>query len=105
MSISWPGLPEAVEPDSVLYLADGWVRLRVRAVGTAECEVETEIEVGGAVASRQGLNIPGPVDELPAVPEEDLAMLGPGESIGVDMGALSFVRSPQDVETVREHTR
>ena len=31
MSISWAGLPEAVEPDSILYLADGSVRLRVVA--------------------------------------------------------------------------
>src|ERR1700710_581654 len=104
MSVSWAGLADAVEEDSILYLADGSVRLRVTAVRSAECEVDTEIEVGGAVASRQGLNIPGPIDALPAVPEEDLALLGHGESIGVDMVALSFVRSPQDVETVREHT-
>ena len=62
---------------------------------TAECEIDTEIEVGGAVASRQGLNIPGPIDALPAVPEEDLQLLAHGESIGVDMVALSFVRSPR----------
>ena len=105
MSISWAGLAEAVEPDSVLYLADGSVRLRVTAVRAAECEVDTEIEVGGAVASRQGLNIPGPIDALPSVPDGDLALLGHGESIGVDMVALSFVRSPDDIATVREHTR
>ena len=29
MCISWAGLPDAVEPDSILYLADGSVRLRV----------------------------------------------------------------------------
>ncbi|HEY0515603.1 MAG TPA: pyruvate kinase [Solirubrobacteraceae bacterium] len=105
MSLSWGGLAEAVEPDSVLYLADGSVRLRVVAVRVGECEVETEIEVGGAVASRQGLNIPGPVDALPAVPEEDLHLLSHGESIGVDMVALSFVRTPEDVQSVRAHTR
>jgi pyruvate kinase len=105
MSISWPGLAEAVEEDSILYLADGSVRLRVTDVRSSDCEIETEIEVGGAVASRQGLNIPGPIDELPSVPEEDLQLLSHGESIGVDMVALSFVRSPHDVETVRQHTR
>jgi pyruvate kinase len=105
MSVSWSGLPEAVEDGSIFYLADGSVRLRVVAVRAAECEVDAEIEVGGAVASRQGLNIPGPLDTLPAVPEEDLQLLSHGESIGVDMVALSFVRSPQDVEVVREHTR
>ena len=57
------------------------------------------------MASRQGLNIPGPIDSLPSVPEEDLELLRHGESIGVDMVALSFVRRPEDVEFVRAHTR
>ena len=105
MTISWPGLAEALEREAVMYLADGSVRLRVTDVRPAEGEVEAEVEVGGAVASRQGLNIPGPVDVLPAVPEEDLELLRHGESIGVDMVALSFVRRPEDIELVREHTR
>ncbi|HEY2767956.1 MAG TPA: pyruvate kinase [Solirubrobacteraceae bacterium] len=105
MTISWPGLAEALEPDAVIYLADGSVRLRVKDVRPSLQEVEAEVEIGGAVASRQGLNIPGPVDALPAVPEEDLALLRHGESIGVDMVALSFVRKPEDIELVREHTR
>ncbi len=105
MSISWSGLSDAVETGSILYLADGSVRLRVVEVRSPEREVDVEIEVGGAVASRQGLNIPGPVASLPSVPEEDLHMLRHGESIGVDLVALSFVQSPDDVESVREHTR
>jgi pyruvate kinase len=105
MSISWAGLPDAVEDGSILYLADGSVRLRVVDVRAADCEFDVEIEVGGAVASRQGLNIPGPVAALPAVPEEDLHLLRHGESIGVDMVALSFVQTPEDVEFVRDHTR
>jgi pyruvate kinase len=105
MSISWGGLPDALQEGEVIYLADGSVRLRVVDVRAATREVEAEIEVGGAVASRQGLNIPGPIDTLPAVPEEDLALLRHGESIGVDMVALSFVRRPEDIEEVREHTR
>ncbi|HEY4811426.1 MAG TPA: pyruvate kinase, partial [Solirubrobacteraceae bacterium] len=105
MSLSWAGLADAVEKGSILYLADGSVRLRVTSVRSGEHEVDVEIEVGGAVASRQGLNIPGPVASLPAVPEEDLHLLRHGESIGVDMVALSFVQTPQDVEFVRDHTR
>src|SRR4051812_36373132 len=105
MSISWAGLPNAVGPGEVLYLADGAVRLRATTVRAGDGEVEAEVEVGGTVASRQGLNIPGPADELPAVPEEDLAHLEAGRQIGVDMVALSFVRRPEDVLFVREHTR
>jgi pyruvate kinase len=105
MSVAWGGLPDAVQDGSILYLADGAVRLRTVDVRTAAREVDVEVEVGGAVASRQGLNIPGPVGSLPPVPEEDLHLLAHGESIGVDMVALSFVQSPEDVESVRDHTR
>jgi pyruvate kinase len=105
MSVSWGGLADCVDPEDVIYLADGAIRLRVQAVRVGDCEVETEVEVGGTVASRQGLNIPGSTRGLAAVPEEDLDMLRFGESIGVDVVALSFVRSAEDVETVRRHTR
>jgi pyruvate kinase len=105
VSVSWAGLPDAIEPGAVMYLADGAVRLRAVEVRAERHEVEAEIEVGGAVASRQGLNIPGEVTSLASVPEEDIEMLRHGESIGVDMVALSFVQRPDDVLAVREHTR
>ncbi len=105
ISVSWPGLAGAVDPDDVIYLADGAIRLRVVSVREGDGEIETAVEVGGSVASRQGLNIPGSTRGLPAVPEEDLDMLRFGESIGVDLVALSFVRTAEDVTAVRRHTR
>src|SRR3954471_19800420 len=105
MSINWAGLADAVVPDEVLYLADGSVRLRAVAVRAGEREFDAEVEVGGAVSSRQGVNVPGEVDHLPSVPVEDLEHLRNGERIGVDMVALSFVRRPEDVTQLREHTR
>jgi pyruvate kinase len=105
MSVSWGGLAGAVDPDDIIYLADGAIRLRVTTVREGDGEIETQVEVGGSVASRQGLNIPGSTRGLAAVPEEDLEMLRFGESIGVDMVALSFVRSAEDIEHVRKHTR
>jgi pyruvate kinase len=105
MSVSWAGLAEAVDPDDVIYLSDGAIRLRVKQVRVPEGQVETMVEIGGTVASRQGLNIPGSTRGLPAVPEEDLDMLRYGEKIGVDLVALSFVRTAEDVHFVRKHTR
>jgi len=105
MSVSWAGLADAVDPDDIIYLSDGAIRLRVTTVRVGDGEIETQVEVGGSVASRQGLNIPGSTRGLAAVPEEDLEMLRFGESIGVDVVALSFVRSAEDIETVRKHTR
>ena len=103
--VSWPGLAGALEPEDVVYLADGAIRLHVTAVRADDGEVETVVELGGAIASRQGLNVPGSTRGLEALPEDDLEMLRFGESIGVDLVALSFVRTADDVSSVRRHTR
>jgi pyruvate kinase len=105
MSVAWGGLAGAVDPGDVIYLADGAIRLRVVAVRAGDGEIETAVEIGGTVASRQGLNLPGSTRGLAAVPEEDLDMLRFGESIGVDVVALSFVRTAEDVTAVRKRTR
>jgi len=105
MSVGRSELPGAMSVGDVMYLADGAVRLRVRAIREGALEIDADVEVGGNVASRQGLNVPGPLAQIASVPEEDLTHLRAGEKIGVDLVALSFVRSPQDVELVREHTR
>jgi pyruvate kinase len=105
MYITWAGLAETVHAEEIMYLADGAVRLRVHATRPGDGEIDATVEIGGAVASRQGLNIPGETAALPSVPEEDLKHLATGEKIGVDLVALSFVRRAEDVEFVRKHTR
>jgi pyruvate kinase len=105
MSISWEGLAAAIDPGEVLYLADGAVRLRAEDVREAQREIDAQVEVGGSVASRQGVNVPGETAELPAVPEEDLDHLRAGVRMGVDLVAVSFVRRPEDITALREHTR
>ena len=105
MYITWAGLADTVHAEEIIYLADGAVRLRVHATRPGDGEIDATVEVGGSVASRQGLNIPGETAALPSVPEEDLVHLANGEKIGVDLVALSFVRRAEDVEFVRKHTR
>jgi pyruvate kinase len=105
MHISWADLAASVEKDEILYLADGAVRLRVVASRVGDQEIDAVVEIGGSVASRQGLNIPGETAALPSVPEEDFDHLSTGEKIGVDLVALSFVRRAEDIEVVRRHTR
>src|SRR5215212_9307975 len=105
MYITWAGLADTVEPDEVMYLADGAVRLRITATRGGDGEIDAVVEIGGSVASRQGLNIPGETAALPSVPEEDFRHLETGEKIGVDLVALSFVRRAEDIEAVRKHTR
>src|SRR6201986_2075063 len=103
--ITYAGLASTVDDGEIMYLADGAVRLKVTAVRAGEGEIDAVVEIGGSVASRQGLNIPGETAALPAVPEEDLEHVRTGERIGVDIIALSFVRRAEEVTALRKHTR
>ncbi len=100
LPVAWPGLAEIMHEGDVAYLADGAIRLRVEEV--RDGEVLTEVEVGGTLASRQGLNLPNVTMALPAVSEEDLRLIDAGVEMGVDLLALSFVRSRADLEPVKE---
>jgi pyruvate kinase len=101
LPVAWPGFAELVEAGQVVYLADGAVRLRVRDV-TGD-EVRARVEVGGTLASRQGINLPNVTVSLPAVSGEDLELIDAGVAMGVDFLALSFVRRREDLEPVRNH--
>ncbi|HZG48410.1 MAG TPA: pyruvate kinase [Thermoleophilaceae bacterium] len=103
LPVAWQGFSELVEAGDVCYLADGAVRLRVKEI--VDGEVVTHVEVGGSVASRQGLNLPNVTVSLPAVSAEDIALLDRGLDMGIDFFALSFVRRREDLEPVRERLR
>jgi len=105
ISVGWAGLCAELSPEDVLYLADGSIRLRIKEVRESQSELVATVEFGGSVSSHQGLNVPGELATLPTVGQEDLELLEFGESIGVDMVALSFVRRAQDIAEVRQHTR
>ena len=98
LPVSWEGLPAAVDVDEQIYLADGRVRLRV-----LECEgteVRCVIETGGPVASHQGVNLPESDVQLPATSDDDLAWVDHAVDSGVDLLAVSFVRSGSDLAAV-----
>jgi pyruvate kinase len=96
--VGWAGLPAAVEPDDVIYLADGSIRLRVKEAD--DQQVVTRVETGGTVTSHQGMNLPG-VEALPAaVGESDLDWVDFAVEQEIDLIAVSFVRRAADLDPV-----
>ena len=76
MSVSWQELADGVEPDAILYLADGSVRLRVRATRAAERRARRRGRDRRRRRLAPGAQHPGPaVGRLPAVPPRDLDLL------------------------------
>ena len=55
---------------------------------------------GGPVSNNKGISLPGMNVSVPAMSEKDIADLKFALSLGVDVIALSFVRSPADVDLV-----
>jgi pyruvate kinase len=103
LPVAWQGFSELVEQGDVCYLSDGAVRLRVNEI--VDGQVLTTVEVGGSVASRQGLNLPNVTVSLPAVSDEDIALIDAGLDMGLDFFALSFVRRREDLDPVHERLR
>jgi pyruvate kinase len=101
--VPWPGLSEALEPDDDVYLADGAIRLRV--VAPSDGSVDCEVEVGGALTSHKGLNLPGADTGLPAVAPGDLDWVDFAVQNGADLIAVSFVRRASDLQPVSERLR
>ena len=103
LPVAWDGLPQAVSPGDHVFLADG--RVRLRAYEVTDEEVRCEVEAGGAVASHQGINLPGATNALPSAGAHDLDWVDFAVEHSVDLLAVSFVRSAADLEPVAERLR
>jgi pyruvate kinase len=85
--------------DRVL-LADGAVELQ--AAASDGVSVHFEVVTGGMVGDHKGINLPGVQVSIPSLTEKDLADLHFGLNCGVDVVALSFVRTADDVRCLRD---
>jgi pyruvate kinase len=100
ISTTFQGLAQEVRAGSRILLSDGLIELRVTQVRGSD--VECEVVNGGMLAEHQGINLPGAALSIPALTAKDRADLEFGLKHGVDMVALSFVRSAADVRSVKE---
>ncbi|MDR1768196.1 MAG: pyruvate kinase [Propionibacteriaceae bacterium] len=92
-------LTQDVTPGETILIDDG--KIVLEAVDVTATEVVTKVVVGGEVSDHKGINLPGVAVSVPALSDKDELDLRWALRHGVDMVALSFVRSPDDVEPVR----
>ncbi|HEV2927125.1 MAG TPA: pyruvate kinase, partial [Propionibacteriaceae bacterium] len=83
-----------------ILIDDG--RLSLRAVEVTDTDVITEVVVGGPVSNNKGINLPGVAVSVPAMSEKDTEDLRWALRHGIDMVALSFVRSARDIELAHQ---
>lgn len=91
-------LTDDVSPGDQVLINDGAIELR--AIEVTATDVVTEVIVGGRVSDHKGINLPGVPVSVPALSEKDERDLRWALRHGIDMIALSFVRSATDIEGV-----
>ncbi|MFD1831932.1 pyruvate kinase [Streptomyces desertarenae] len=95
---TYEGLADDVSPGETILVDDGRVALRVTAVDGPR--IRTEVAEGGVVSDHKGLNLPGVAVSVPALSGKDVEDLRWALRTGVDVIALSFVRSARDIADV-----
>ena len=100
VSTTYKGLANDARPGDRLLVDDGKVALVCKEVDGND--VVCEVIEGGPVSNNKGVSLPGMNISVPALSEKDRDDLRFALQLGVDFIALSFVRSPSDVELVRE---
>jgi pyruvate kinase len=100
VSTTYKGLAEDAKPGDRLLVDDGKVGLVVRSVEGQD--VVCEVTEGGPVSNNKGISLPGMDVSVPAMSEKDIEDLEFALELGVDLIALSFVRSPADIDLVHQ---
>ena len=99
LTVEAEGVVAGLTKGRSIRLRDGLVELIVekRVPGGVRCRVTH----GGAVRSRQGVNLPGALGHLRAFTAKDRKDLAFALDLGVDAVAVSFVRDGDDLRAVR----
>ncbi len=100
VSVDLPGLAESVSPGNRILLDDGNLELEVTGVNHGR--VVTRVILGGVLKPNKGVNLPGAKIRIPGFTDKDRADLAFGLYMGIDAVAVSFVRSAQDIQVVRQ---
>src|SRR6516164_8816909 len=100
ISTTYQGLAHDVKPGERVLLSDGRIELVVQEVRGGE--VICEVLNGGLLGENQGINLPGTNVSIPSLTEKDQRDLEFGLEQGVDLVAISFVRTVEDVMRAKD---
>jgi len=99
ISTTYQGLARDVKPGEHILLSDGRIELVVKKVSGTD--VICEVLNGGTLGEHQGINLPGTNVSIPSLTLKDEDDLDFGLKHGVDLIAISFVRTADDVVRAR----
>jgi pyruvate kinase len=98
VSCTYSKLPQEVKVGDRLLIDDGKVAVEVSAVEGND--IRCLVVEGGPVSNNKGVSLPNVAVSVPAMSDKDEEDLRFALRLGVDLIALSFVRSPDDIKLV-----
>jgi len=100
VSCTYRKLPAEVKVGDKLLIDDG--KVAVEVTGVEGQDIRCLVVEGGPVSNNKGISLPNVAVSVPALSDKDTADLRFALRLGVDLVALSFVRSPDDIKLVDE---
>jgi len=100
ISTSYKNLIKEAQIDELILINDGLIRLRIKK--KKENSVVCEIESGGVISPRKGMNLPGMKLSTPSLTNKDFEDLEFLMKKEVDYIALSFVRKAEDIHQLKK---
>jgi pyruvate kinase len=100
ISTSYKNLSRDAEIGDVILINDGLIRLKI--INKKEKSILCEIETGGILSPRKGMNLPGMKLSTPSLTNKDIENLEFLINKPVDYIALSFVRKPEDIIQLKD---
>lgn len=101
MYVDYKNITKVIEVGRIIYVDDGVLSFEVLEV-IDDHTLKVKSLNAGKICSHKGVNLPGTDVDLPALSEKDIADLKFGVKRGVHMVFASFIRTAQDVVTIRE---
>jgi pyruvate kinase len=103
VSVNFKDLTKAVKKGDPILLGDGEIELLAEQVG--QQDVRCKIVVGGILGSHKGIHFPKSTLNIRALTPHDRKDLAFGIANKVDLVALSFVRTSQDIIYARSEMK
>jgi pyruvate kinase len=103
ISSTYPDIYRFLSPGNRVLLDDG--RLEAEVLAVEDRDIRCRVVKGGLLGAFQGINLPGVVLDIPTFTDKDRDDLEAGLQMGVDWAAMSFVRSGEDANPLRELMR
>lgn len=100
VSVTYKDLYKDIKIGTQILIDDGKIELEV--IEIKDKDVVCKVTNGGMLGNRKSINLPGTHVNLPSLKEKDIQDLKDGCMADFDFVAASFVRSAEDVKSIRK---